>query len=122
MTRRAERVGHLIRQEISELLRSQVKDPRLGSLIAINDVVISADLKYAKIFVSHVGSPEERQGTLAALAAAAGFLRRQLARNLRLRHIPELDFRWDDSIERGARILELIDRVCPSRPPDPDQG
>ena len=122
MTRRAERVGHLIREEISELIRHQIKDPRLGSLTAINEVVISADLKYARIFVSHFGSLEERQETLDALAAAAGFLRRQMARNLRLRRIPELDFRWDDSIERGAHLLELIDRVCPSGPPDPDEG
>jgi ribosome-binding factor A len=111
MAHRIERVNRLIRQEISELLQRQIKDPRLGGLVSITEVVTSPDLKYAKVFVSGMCDEEERKETLSGLAAASGFLRNELARRLRLRHIPELDFRWDDSIERGAHILELIDRV-----------
>ena len=105
MTHRIERVNNLIRQEISELLQRQVKDPRLGSFIAILEVSTSPDLKYAKIFVSRIGSEAEKKEILSALAAASGFFRNELARRLRLRRIPELSFQWDDSIERGSHLL-----------------
>ena len=111
MTHRIERVNHLIRQEISELLRREVKDPRLGGLVSINEVVTSSDLKYANVFVSCICSDEEKKEILSTLVAAAGFLHNELKKRLRLRYVPELDFRWDDSIEKGAHILELIDRV-----------
>ncbi len=111
MTHRIERVNSLIRQEISELLQRQVKDPRLGSLVAITDVSTSPDLRHAKIFVSRIGSEEEKQETLSVLTAASGFFRNELAKRLRLRHTPELSFQWDDSIERGDYLLQLIDEV-----------
>ena len=111
MTRRIERVNNLFRQEISELLQREIKDPRLGDFVAVTGVVTSADLKYARVFVSRICEEKERQETLVALAAASGFLRNGLKRRLRLRRIPELCFEWDDSIERGAQMLELIDRV-----------
>ena len=111
MTHRIERVNSLIRQEISELLQRQVKDPRLGNFIAVTEVSTSPDLRYAKIFVSRIGSEGEKQETLNVLATAAGFFRKELARHLKLRRIPELSFQWDDSIERGTHLLELIDEV-----------
>jgi ribosome-binding factor A len=111
MTHRIERVNHLIRQEISELLRREVEDPRLGSFVSINEVVTSPDLKYAKVFVSCIGSDEKKKEILSALAVASGFIHNELTKRLRLRHIPVLEFRWDDSIERGARILGLINQV-----------
>ena len=111
MAHRIERVNSLIRQEISELLQRQVKDPRLGNFIAVTEVSTSADLKYAKVFVSHIGSEEEKQETLNVLASASGFLRRELARRLKLRYTPELSFQWDDSIEHGDHLLQLIDGV-----------
>jgi len=111
MAHRIERVNNLIRQEISELLKRQVKDPRLGGFIVITEVSTSADLKYAKVFVSCVGDRAEKQEILKVLTAASGFFRNEMAKSLRLRYIPELNFQWDDSIERGARLLELIDRV-----------
>ncbi len=112
MTHRIERLNHLIRQEISELLQRQVKDPRLGNFIAVTDVVTSTDLRTAKIYISHLGSEADKQATMSALNAASGFFRKELAKNLRLRRVPELSFHWDDSIERGAHIEELIDRVA----------
>ncbi len=111
MTHRIEQVNSLIRQEISELLQRQVKDPRLGNFIAVTEVITSPDLKYAKIFVSCLGAEEEKNAALRALASAAGFFRRELAKRLKLRHVPELSFHWDDSIERGERLLRLIDKV-----------
>ena len=117
MTHRIERLNQLIRQEISELLHRQVKDPRLGGFVAVTEVSTSLDLKYAKIFVCRIGGTEEKQETLSALAGASGFLRKELAKRLKLRRIPELSFQWDDSIERGTHILNLIDKICPDREP-----
>jgi len=118
MTRRVQRLNNLIRHEISELLQRQVKDPRLGSFIAITEVSISPDLRHARIFVSHIGSEEEKQETMNALASASGFFRRELAKRLRLRHIPELSFQWDDSIERGSHLLQLIDQITVEDTPE----
>jgi len=118
MAHRIERVNNLIRREISELLQRQVKDPRLGNFIAVTEVSASPDLRYAKIFVSCIGSVEERQETISALVAASGFFRNELGRRLKLRRIPELSFQWDDSIERGAHLLNLIDQVSTSSMPD----
>jgi len=110
MAHRIQRVNSLIRQEISQLLQRQVKDPRLGDFVAVTEVSLSPDFRYAKVFVSCIGSEEEKQTMLSGLAAASGFLRNQLAKRLRLRRVPELSFHWDDSIERGAHLLQLIDK------------
>ncbi|MBA7648261.1 Ribosome-binding factor A [subsurface metagenome] len=111
MAHRIQRINNLIRQEISELLQRQVKDPRLGNFIAVTEVSTATDLKHAKVFVSFIGSNEEKQTALSALAGASGFFRKELAKHLRLRHVPELSFHWDDSIERGDHLLRLIDQV-----------
>ena len=111
MTHRIQRLNNLLRHEISELLQRQVKDPRLGSFVTITEVSVSSDLRHAKIFVSHIGSAEEKQETLSALASASSFFRRELTKRLRLRRIPELSFEWDDSIERGVHLLKLIDQL-----------
>jgi ribosome-binding factor A len=108
---RIERLNSLIRQELSELLQLQVKDPRLGNFIAVTEVEVTPDLKYAKIFVSSMTEETDRKEVLAALSSAAGFFRTRLAKNLKMRRTPELTFQWDDSIERGDRLLRLIDEV-----------
>ena len=118
MARRIERVNNLIRQEISELLRRHVKDPRLSNFITVTAVTTTADLKHARIFVSHIGSAEQKAATMSGLAAASGFLRKELARRLELRRVPELSFQWDDSIERGDHLLNLIDEVVTRNPSD----
>ena len=118
MAHRIERLNNLIRQEISELLQRQVKDPRLSNFVAVTEVPITSDLKSAKVFVSHMGSDEEKQDTLRVLSAASGFFRNELARRLRIRRIPELSFQWDNSIERGAHLLQLIDEVSADNIPE----
>ena len=122
MAHRIERMNSLIRQGISELLQRQVKDPRLGNFIAVTEVSTSPDLKHAKIFVSRIGSGEEKQETLDTLASASGFFRSELFKRLRLRHTPELSFQWDDSIERGNHLLQLIDEVTTESTPDRHRG
>ena len=122
MAHRIERVNSLIRQEISELLQRQVKDPRLSNFIAVTGVSTTPDLKYAKILVSCLDSEEKKQETLNALTSASGFFRNELFKRLRLRHIPELSFQWDDSIERGSHLLQLIDEVTTDSTPDRHKG
>jgi len=106
-----ERVNTLIKREISELIQQELRDPRLDEFIVVTEVDTSPDLKYAKVFVSCMGGQQEEQKILGILNSASGFLRTGLARNARLRRTPELHFQWDNSIERGDRILRLIDEV-----------
>ncbi|MBM3142579.1 MAG: 30S ribosome-binding factor RbfA [Chloroflexi bacterium] len=112
MTRRAERVSSIIQQEISDLLREQVNDPRLTSLISITKVSTSPDLRLTKVFISTLGNKVNKNEILQGFAAASGFLRKQLANRLKLKHMPELSFHLDDSIERGAEVLRLIEQVA----------
>lgn len=113
MSYHIERVNSIIRQEISELLQRQAKDPRLGNFITVTAVDTSSDMKHAKVFVSRLEGHQEKKETLGVLTSAAGFFRRELASRLKLRRIPELTFQWDDSLERGDRLLRLIDQVNP---------
>lgn len=101
----------MLRQELSELLRRQVKDPRLASMISITEVSVASDLRYARVFVSSLGGVAEKDKILRSLSGASGFIRSELSKKLRLRYTPELEFFWDDSIEHGAHILELLDHI-----------
>lgn len=111
MTHRIEQVNKLLRRELSELIQRELKDPRIDEFVIVTDVETSKDLRHARVFISHIGSEEQRQEILQVLQSAAGFLRKVLNNNLRLRRIPELHFCPDKSIERGTHILDLIDRV-----------
>ncbi|MBI2870071.1 MAG: 30S ribosome-binding factor RbfA [Chloroflexi bacterium] len=115
MSYRLQKINSVIQQELSELLHSQVKDPRLSQFICVTDVRTSPDIKFAKVFVSFIGTEEEKVKAMSALSGAAGFLRKELARRLRLRSIPELSFHWDDSIERADRVMSLLDKVSEER-------
>jgi len=118
MAHRSEQVHKLIRRELSELLQHQVKDPRLDTFVAVTEVATSPDLRHAKVFVSHLGDEAEKQEILNVLIAASGFFRKELARHLKLRRIPELSFCWDESIKQGDHILQLIDQVTKDSTPN----
>jgi len=111
MTRRTERINNLIRQEISDLLRRQIKDPRLSRFISVTKVVTSPDLRYAKVLVSVFSDEVQKKEVLQGFRAASGFFRRELAQRLTLRRIPELSFHTDDSIEQGTKVLKLINEL-----------
>ena len=108
MSRHSERISKLIQREICTLLEREVNDPRLGKFVSVTEVTLSADLKYARVYVSTLSSEMNREDLLAGFSKASGFLRRELAARLRLRQMPELSFHYDDSIERGARLLKLM--------------
>jgi ribosome-binding factor A len=111
VTHRRRQVEHLIRAELSELLSRQVNDPRLKGLVTVTDVSTSPDLKQARIFISIMGDAEEQGEVFQGLNSACSFLRHELAKRVSLRHIPELSFEKDDSIERGIRLSQLIEQV-----------
>ena len=119
MSRRMDRVNVLLRQEISHVLATQLKDPRLSSIVSITSVDASSDLRLAKVFVSVLGSQQEKGDTLKALKSASGFIHRNVRNQLKLKNVPSLVFRLDESIERGAELLELIKEVAP--PPETDE-
>jgi ribosome-binding factor A len=107
---RQEKLAELIAAEVSDLLRTRVKDPRVG-FASITHVEVSGDLRHAKIFVSVMGDEEEKKSTIEALRHAAGFVRHELAGRLTLRFMPEIVFRLDSSIEQGSHILGLIRKM-----------
>ncbi len=104
---RVEKLRELIREEVSDIIHRVLKDPRIG-FTSVTDVELSSDLRHAKIFVSVLGSEEDRQRTMEALQKAVGFVRTELGRRIRIYRIPEIQFRLDTSIERGTRVMELL--------------
>jgi len=105
---RPRRIGDQIQRELAELLRQQVKDPRIG-MVTVTAVDVSPDLSHAKIFVTHLGGTEQAATVVAALQHTAGYLRTELSHRLKLYSVPELRFTYDDSIESGLRLSKLID-------------
>ena len=117
-TWRQEQLAEVIAEELSDLIRTRMKDPRIG-FASITDVELSGDLRHAKVFVSVLGTPEEQRATLQGLEHASGFLRHELAQRLTIRYTPEILFRLDESIERGTRILQLIHEMEAQGEPAP---
>ncbi len=111
MSRRSERTGKLIQREISALLEREVNDPRLSKFVSVTQVTLSPDFAHASVYVSTLASEANKEDLLAGFNKASGFLRKELAAHLRLRQMPELSFHYDDSIERGARLLKLMDEL-----------
>ncbi len=107
---RVERVAEAIHAEVADILAREIKDPRLG-FATITDVEVSPDLRYVKVFVSVMGDGEQIEQTMAALESAKGFVRSEIGRRIRLRHTPEIVFKHDTSIRRGARVFELLKEI-----------
>jgi len=108
---RTERLGEEIRKEISRILRDEVKDPRISTMASIVKVEVTRDLRYAKIYVSVLGSPEEAENTMEGLQSASGYIRRELGRCLQIRYIPQLNFVLDSSIEYSVEIAKKINEI-----------
>ncbi|MFQ3790086.1 30S ribosome-binding factor RbfA [Halomonas sp. A29] len=113
--KRTDRVGDQMQKELAVLIQREVKDPRLG-MVTVSGVTVSRDLGYADVYVTLLGedSPERIKENLKVLKQAAGFLRSQIARRIKLRHVPELRFHYDESVVRGQRLSSLIDEAVES--------
>jgi ribosome-binding factor A len=107
MTARTDRIDQLLRQEIGEILARDVQDPRIG-FVTITDVETAPDLSTARVWVSVIGQPEERDRTIRALHRAMPFVRHELGSRIRLRRVPELQLRTDDTAQRGTRVMQLL--------------
>ena len=110
MSKRSEKVAEAIHQIVSELLIRGLKDPRIG-FVTITGVKMTDDLSVAKVFFSVIGGEEEKKGTQAGLQSAAGFIRKEVGKQLMLRHVPEIHFRFDDSLERANSIERLLRQI-----------
>ncbi|HHH45712.1 MAG TPA: 30S ribosome-binding factor RbfA [Thiotrichales bacterium] len=118
---RTRRVAELLQRELSALIRDRLKDPEVG-MVTISDVEVSRDLAHARVYFTLLGGEAERERTREALQRAAGFLRRELGRELHLRTIPQLRFIYDDTMDRGNRVSALIDQALSGRDaPDEDE-
>jgi ribosome-binding factor A len=107
MTARTDRIDQLLRQEIGAILSKDVQDPRIG-FVTVTDVETAPDLSVARVWVSVIGQPAERAQTMKALHHALPFVRHELGSRIRIRRIPELQLRGDDTVQRGTRVLQLL--------------
>lgn len=121
MSQRTERIDELLREEIGAILTREVTDPRIG-FATVTEVETTPDLRHARVWVSVIGQRAERDETIAALGRAMPFVRRQLYPRLRLKRIPELHVRLDDSAERGTRVLHLLHELETGQVPEDEAG
>jgi ribosome-binding factor A len=116
VTRRTERLGEEIREEVAQMIVGELKDPRIG-FVTVTRVALGPDLKLARIFVGVLGTEKQRAASLAGLKQASGFLRRALGQRLRLRYTPELLFQYDEGLEASDRVAQLLEEI--RTPPAP---
>jgi ribosome-binding factor A len=115
-SRRVSRVSSLIKQEVSQMLLNGIKDDRVGSgMVSITDIDLSGDLQHATIFVSIYGTEEAKEETMEGLRASEGYVRRELSHRIRLRRSPEITFMEDRSLERGDKMLHLLNQLSEER-------
>jgi ribosome-binding factor A len=118
-SRRVSRVAELIKREVSQMLLNGIKDDRVGSgMVSVTDVDVSGDLQHAKIYVSIYGTEEAKVETMAGLKSATGYVRSELGARVRLRRTPEVIFIEDHSIERGNKVLSLLNKLQNERSPE----
>ena len=111
MTHRSEKVEQFIKEELSQIIQREVRDPRIG-FVSITGVEVSVDLRHARVFVSVLGDAEAKEATMGGLRSALGYIRRELGGRLRMRYTPNIAFKLDESIERGARVNKLLGDVA----------
>jgi ribosome-binding factor A len=114
---RMRRINEVLREVVGAAISSDLSDPRIG-FVTVTSVETSADLRTAKVYVSVLGSEEEREDTLAGLRSSHGVLQTRIAAETRMKRTPTLSFRYDDTVAKGARISQLLDEE-PSAEPEP---
>ena len=118
-SRRIERVASMVKREVSLMLLNGIKDDRVGAgMVSVTDVIVSGDLQHTKIFVSIYGTDEAKAETMEGLKSATSYVRSQLGQRLQLRRTPEVIFLEDHSLERGDKMLILLNQLSADRKPD----
>lgn len=110
MSLRSNRVGEQMKKELGEIIGRKIKDPRIG-FVTVTDVQVTGDLQQAKVFISVLGDELQRENTLKGLAKAKGFIRSEIGQRIRLRKTPEITFEFDESINYGNRIANLLFQI-----------
>lgn len=118
-SRRIERVASMVKREVSLMLLNGIKDDRVGAgMVSVTDVIVSGDLQHTKIFVSIYGTDEAKAETMEGLKSATSYVRNQLGQRVQLRRTPEVVFLEDHSLERGDKMLILLNQLSADRKPD----
>mgnify|MGYP003204714847 FL=1 len=116
------RINMEVQRELSQIIRSEIKDPRIHPLTSVVAVEVTPDLKYCKVYISVLGDEEAGKATIEGLRSAASFVRRELAHRVNLRNTPEIKFILDQSIEYGVNMSKLIDEVTKDLHDDEEEG
>lgn len=111
-TPRTSRLNSLLKEVISDIIRRDVRNPHVNELVTVTRVDITKDLHHAKVYISVIGTPAQKEETLAALQSAAGFIAVQSSKEVVMRYFPALSFKLDDSVERHMRIEELLGKIA----------
>jgi ribosome-binding factor A len=115
MKNRIDRLNSLLKEVISEVITREVRNPRVNTLITVTNVEVSKDLHHARVFISVIGSEQEKEQTIAALQSAAGFIGVSASKKVTLRYFPQLSFKLDTSAEKQGRIDELLEKIHEER-------
>lgn len=113
--KRTDRLNSLLKEVIADVIRLQVRNPHVTSLVTVTRVQITKDLRHAKVFISVIGTEQEKAETLAALQSAAGFIAVNSAQQVVMRYFPELTFKLDDSVDKHMRIEKLLGEIHKER-------
>ncbi|MEI8390305.1 MAG: 30S ribosome-binding factor RbfA [bacterium] len=111
MNSRGDRIRKALIKELSDIIQHKIKDPRIKGIISVTDVELSPDNKYAKAYISIFGSDDSKQEIMDAIGDSTSFIRGEISKRIRMRHTPELKFMLDESLEKGKRITDLIDKI-----------
>lgn len=114
MVDRINRISEEMKKEVSSIIQNGIKDPRLPKMVSVVSANVTKDLRYAKIYISVLGSEEDKKNAISALKSAAGFIRHEVGLRMKLRYTPEMQFEIDNSIEHGVYISKLINETVKS--------
>jgi ribosome-binding factor A len=113
--RRTDRLNSLLKEVISEIIKKDVRNPHVAELVTVTRVQISKDLRHAKVYISIIGSEQQKTETMIALQSAAGFIAVQSAQQVTMRYFPDLNFTLDDSVEKHMRVEEILGNITKER-------
>jgi len=111
MNTRGEKIRKALMKEISQIIQQGIKDPRIEGIISVTEVELSPDYKYAKVFLSIFGDEEKKEQIMEAIEDSVPQIRKEVGRRIRLRHTPELNFKLDETLEKGKKINDLLDKI-----------
>ncbi|MFW5648371.1 MAG: 30S ribosome-binding factor RbfA [Candidatus Alkaliphilus sp. MAG34] len=118
---REKRLAEEIKKIVSDLIRNELRDPRISPMTSIIEVDLTRDLRYVNIYVSILGDDEEKEETMKGLTRASGFIRREVGKNIKARYTPEVIFKLDNSIERGIHMYNIITKVSEQKKSVPNE-